>query len=288
MERMAAFLKSGRRRSGGVRCGIFSRWWMEPGYVAGAATELDEEELKLVAAQGLSAEQIGFRRQLRERFGGLAAQEFAEDAVTCFRESGACVFEAGAIAARLLEVTAPMETRWNGALRVWLPPMAGRRYVLAADPAGGNVEGDYSAVQVVDSATGVQCAEVQARWGPQMFAARLAVLAREYGGALVAVERNNHGAAVLAFLETEDGVRLYRGDDGQDGFLTTAPSRSAILAGLGVLLSTRTALFFSIRLLEECRTFVVKDGGRTEAAAGSHDDLVMAMAIAQAVRREDC
>ena len=93
---------------------------------------------------------------------------------------------------------------------------------------------------------------------------------------------------MLAFLESEPGLRLYRGPDGQPGFLTTAQSRAAMLARLGVLLSTRGELFLSARLLEECRSFVVKDGGRTEAAAGAHDDLVVAMAIAHAVREEAC
>ena len=42
----------------------------------------------------------------------------------------------------------------------------------------------------------------------------------------------------------------------------------------------------STRLLTECRTFVADERGRSAAAAGSHDDLVMAIAIAHAVRAE--
>lgn len=269
-------------RRGAVR--HFFPWWMEAGYRSAAAVDLTDEELRLCVSGGLDAEQIGFRRELRERFGGMATQEFAEDAVSCFRESGRCAFEASAVAARLLTVTAPMEQRWNGALQVWLPPVVGRRYIVAADPAGGNADGDWSTAQVVDEATGVQCAELQVKLAPRQFALRIAELAREFCGALLAVERNNHGLAVLAFLEHETGFRMYLGGDGLGGFLTTAQSRAEMLAGLGVLLATRAELFRSARLLEECRTFVEKDGGRTEAAAGAHDDLVLAMAIAQAVR----
>ena len=271
-------------RRGAVR--HFFPWWMEPGYRSHAALEWTEEEAALAAAQGLSPEQIGFRRELRERFGAMAAQEFAEDAVTCFRESGSCLFEAGAVTARLQTVPPVLETCWNDTLRVWLPAQAERTYLVAADPAGGGATGDWSAAQVVDAATGVQCAELQARLGPRMFAEKLLELSREYGNALLVVERNNHGLAVLAFLEGKRGVRLYEGGDGKGGFLTTAQSRAAMLAGLGVLLSTRPELFCSAPLLEECRSFVVKDGGRTEAAAGTHDDLVLAMAMAQQVRRE--
>jgi hypothetical protein len=40
----------------------------------------------------------------------------------------------------------------------------------------------------------------------------------------------------------------------------------------------------SRRLLGECRTYVAQERGRSGAAYGAHDDLVMAMAMAQAVR----
>jgi hypothetical protein len=45
--------------------------------------------------------------------------------------------------------------------------------------------------------------------------------------------------------------------------------------------------FHSPRLLQECRTFVRHVDGSAAAAEGAHDDCVMAMAIALAVRRED-
>jgi hypothetical protein len=39
-------------------------------------------------------------------------------------------------------------------------------------------------------------------------------------------------------------------------------------------------------LLEECRTFVRRENGTAGAAAGAHDDCIIAMAIALAVREE--
>jgi hypothetical protein len=52
------------------------------------------------------------------------------------------------------------------------------------------------------------------------------------------------------------------------------------------LLVERPQLFRSKRLLEECRTFINLPGARAGAAPGAHDDLVMAMAIAQSVRKQ--
>jgi hypothetical protein len=55
---------------------------------------------------------------------------------------------------------------------------------------------------------------------------------------------------------------------------------------MGALLVESPCMFFSRRLLGECRTFVAMAGGRTGAANGTHDDCLMAMAIGQAVRAE--
>jgi len=112
----------------------------------------------------------------------------------------------------------------------------------------------------------------------------VAELAREYRQALVAVERNNHGAAVIAFLQSVCGYRnLYR-QSGQEGWLTTAISRPQMLANLASTLVETPDIFMSRRLLMECRSFVRQQNGRVEAQAGEHDDCVMAMAIALAVR----
>ena len=169
-------------------------------------------------------------------------------------------------------------------MQIWLRPMTGRDYCVAVDSAGGGEDGDFAAVQVVELGTGLQCAELRERLRPEELARVSVELAREYGGALIAVERNNHGAAVLAYIETRERyTRLYR-QHGEAGWLTTAASKPDIIARLQVLLTETPERFMSARLLAECRTFVADERGRTSAAAGSHDDLVMAMAIAQAVR----
>src|SRR5581483_7051536 len=180
----------------------------------------------------------------------------------------------------------PVERRRNSALQIWLGPMAGREYVVAVDSAGGGQDGDFAAVQVVEIATGLQCAELRERLRPEDLARVSVELAKEYGGARVAVERNNHGAAVLAYIETRESyTRLYR-QSGEAGWLTSVASKPEMVARLGVLLRETPERFMSRRLLAECRTFVADERGRAAAAAGSHDDTVMAMAIAQAVRAQ--
>jgi hypothetical protein len=269
----------------------FFPWWMEEGYVSTAASGLREGEVSLIVEQGLSVAQVGFRRGLESSYRGLRAQEFAESPQLCFRATGECCFDLEAIERRLTSVHDAVETRRDGALKIWLPPVAGKEYLVAVDTAGGGSDGDYAAVQVIELTTGVQCAELQQRLGVLELARVAAALGREYGrargpGALIAVERNNHGAAVLAYLDAVEGyARLYE-QAGAAGWLTTAGSKPSMIGRLGALLVESPWLFLSTRLLEECRTFVSYPGGRTGAASGAHDDCLMAMALAQAVRAE--
>ncbi|HYY68270.1 MAG TPA: terminase [Terriglobales bacterium] len=266
----------------------FYPWWWEPSYRRDFVDvlPLSAEEEKLAQQHGLEPAQIAFRREVQAEFGGRSAQEFAEDAESCFLTSGECVFELKVIKERMAFCGKPVETRDNGHLQIWFPPVSGdKSWIIGVDPAGGGALGDFACAQVIERSTGMQCAELLGHFNPQELAGRLAELAREYGNALVAVELNNHGHAVVAHLTRgEDYWNLYD-QDNRSGWLTTTHSRQHIIENLAVLLRRSPHLFFSQRLLEQCRTFVRHaDGSR--AAAGTHDDCVLAMAIAQEVRRK--
>ena len=264
----------------------FFPWWWEASYVGTAVAEdvLEEEERRLRAEHGLTLEQVGYRRMLRAGYRELAGQEFAEDVESCFAASGDCIFDTAAVDARVLAAPAPVVVK--GPLWTWLPPAVGKRYVVAVDPAGGGTGGDYGVAQVVELETGLQCAELRVKMPVRELSEEVARLHREYNLAWVVVERNNHGAGVLAHLESMVGpARVYM-QNGWPGWLTSSVSRPGMLAGLGALLVERPELFMSERMLRECRGFVRLANGRTGAQSGEHDDCVMAMAIAQAVRGE--
>ena len=274
------------RETGMVR--HFFPWWMEQRYRAQAVdvSSLSEEERDLMARKRLDLEQIGYRRQIRANFRGLAAQEFAEDGESCFRASGDSVFELDVIEERLKCTAEPVERRRNGELEVWLPPVKGKRYLVAVDPAGGGSEGDYSVAEVLDLESGLQCAEYAGHMGGLELAGLITGLAREYNGAWLVVERNNHGTGVLTLAETNCGYsKIYR-QSGQMGWLTTSISRPAILGRLGAALVEAPGMFQSQKLLAECRNFVRLANGGTGARAGTHDDRVMAMAIGLSARAE--
>jgi hypothetical protein len=133
----------------------------------------------------------------------------------------------------------------------------------------------------------MQCGEYVGQVTGIDLARLVAELAWEYNKCPVVVERNNHGSGVLWLLEHQVGYpKVFRGADGQAGFLTSSVSRPQMLARLAAALVEEPGLFQSKKLLAECRTFVRLGNGGVGARSGAHDDRVMAMAIGLAARVE--
>lgn len=272
----------------------FFPWWIEPEYRLPVyegeevAPESEEEKL-LVERKRLTPEQLKFRRHLERTFRGLRAQEYAENDSECFLASGQCVFDLAAIERRLAQVSEPAWIRENGAEHEWGPPMPGRNYIIGVDPAEGRADGDFSAAQVIDAHSGLQCLELAVRWPLPRFAESVARLGGRYNDALIAVERNNHGHAVLYALRHRHGYkRLYRHGPGEGdlslGWPTNAQTKPQLVAALAGMLADAPAVLQSRRLLGEMRSYSYDASGSTGAPEGLHDDLVTAMGIAFAVR----
>jgi Terminase RNaseH-like domain len=265
----------------------FFPWWWEDSYQREVEiVTFTEEEIELMMKKGLNAAQIAFRREMRSQFRNRFPEEYAEDAETCFLTSGNCMFDCAVIDGRLKEPREYCDERENGRMLYFFPPVTGKRYIIGVDPAGGGVHGDNACAQVIEVEKGTQCAELLGRYTPQELAAKVTVLAKKYNMALVAVERNNQGEAVLAFLGMESNYPHLYPESERQGWLTNASTRPPMLSRLEVMLANTPQLFHSHRLLQECRSFVRDAQGRCAAAPGAHDDTVMAMAIAQAARAE--
>jgi hypothetical protein len=268
----------------------FFPWWYEPSYreivTAQSTLPRTAQENELMDRHQLDEGQIGWRRRQTKIFRSLSAQEYAEDASSCFLVSGECVFDREAIESAAALAGEETETADNGRLTIWLPPQEGRAYIVGVDTAGGGADGDYACAQVIERTVGIQCAELHGHFPPFELARRVAELGNRYELALVAVERNNHGYAVLAHLNHLEYRNLYH-KGGQPGWLTSAATRPAMIENMAVVLMTEPGSFHSRRLLGECKTFVRRADGNAAAADGAHDDCVMAMAIALAVRLED-
>jgi hypothetical protein len=189
---------------------FFFPWWWQPEYRISNAeapsfgvdpfSTYEEDEQRLVDRYNLDRQQLNWRRWKRSVVKELFEQEYPEDDETCFLTSGRTYFDKEAVKrAKLVGEYAPVETRDSGDLLIWKRPLPGQTYLIGADVAEGLADGDYDAGIVLDE-TGDEVATLRGHWNPHIFAQKLKDLSEEYNEALVVVERNNHGHAVLTTL----------------------------------------------------------------------------------------
>lgn len=179
-----------------------------------------------------------------------------------------------------------MQERSLGELRVYTEPIAGHQYVMGGDVAQ---EGDYSVLVVLDRTT---LEEVALWWGHtnEFDLAHIANrLGMYYNEALIGIERNNMGVAVVKKLDELNYKRQYRmevldelGKKVKDklGWETNSKTRPIMISDLIQVVSERQIIIRSKEIIGEMRSFVKNKRGKPEAQYGTHDDLVIALSIA--------
>jgi hypothetical protein len=191
-----------------------------------------------------------------------------------------------------------------GSTGIYAMPQDDHAYAIFADVAGGISEDeeaaradddklDFCAAQVVDLTDGRIVCEFEMRTDADLYAADLARLGWLYRcgptPALLAVEVNNAGVLTISKLRDEWGYpNLYRRvvvderskkRSSKLGWHTSLLTRPAMLASLKGVLRDDPAKLSSRALLGQMRSFVQhKDGIRSGADTGCHDDLVISAA----------
>ena len=186
-----------------------------------------------------------------------------------------------------------IEAMDDGELQVWTRPISNRDYRIGADVSEGIDVGrdtDWSVAVVLDAITMEEVALLRVKIDPDLFAWQLASLGKWYNKAKLLVERNNHALVTLKFLSD---VHIYPDvysekilDERSSrsarklGFHTTVKSKPLIIDYLRELIREDEIKIRSPKILDELQTFVNFPTGRMAAQSGSHDDCVMALAIA--------
>ena len=293
----------------------FWRWPEEPEYrigppsraLKGAAMgdstleKLSVEEAVAAERLGLDEGQVRWRRAKQAELGRRFLQEYPEDDLTCFLQSGDSYFNLSrALEVAALEKRAPIAIEDEGRLLIWAAPVVGRAYCISADPAKGIVEGeevgdptderggaDYSSAIVTDWETGEQVAEWHGRVREFLFAHVLYDLWRRYPG-LVVPERNGPGETVCQRLvELDPKSVYYETTDRRPGWVNNIASRIRALSVLAQSIERGTLPMRSEAFWREVQVFVSAQAtGKPEAAQGYHDDRVMAAAIGLLVRQK--
>jgi hypothetical protein len=274
---------------------MFLPWFWDPSLklsdTAFSETELrdtlDDEERDLIQRHKLTLSQIAWRRVKRQELRGLFRQEYVEDDGSCFLTEGLCYFTASTLF-DLLEALPPYEVTAipGGYEVVWEEPQPDEEYVLGADTSEGVPKSDPNGLGILKKRTGEQVAEVHGVFRPAELAAHVRHWAARYNGALAAIERNNHGHAVLEHsANPEDPLycpTLYYAEDGRPGWVTSPKTRPVMLSELKEAVEDGHMLVRSQQLLQEMVGFVKQRSGKYE---GKPDDAVFKWSIAWQARQ---
>lgn len=189
----------------------------------------------------------------------------------------------------------------RGALRVWQKPERSERYVIGADSASGIDVGlqagkqsdpDFAVAQVLKVRTGEQVACLRERITPGEFGSYVFDLAGWYNDAYIVPESNNDGVAMIQRLLDLD-IPLWQifvqprpANDrrppqfAEYGWRTTTTTRPQLIHALDQAIRENALVIYDAITRAELDAFVIKPDGRAEAATGSHDDTVLALALA--------
>ncbi len=261
--------------------------------------DLTEDEQELKKKFNLDNEQIMWRRHAIRNLCGndidKFRQEYPSTPEEAFIMSGSPVFDTQKVLARLNEVPDPIAQGTfsemgnfyedtKGYTKIWEFPIAGHAYALGADTAG---EGsDYFVVDVRDKTQmGKQVAQYRANTDEQMFVRQLFWLGHFYNYGLIGPETNFSSYPTMKMgyynMYVREQVDTYtQRTQKKFGFRTTSMTRPLIIDMLKEVVAEHIELIYSKDLLREMLSFVKNDKtGKPEAAAGAHDDCIMAAAI---------
>ena len=232
------------------------------------------------------------------------AMEHPETPDDAFTHSGRLVFDVDLLNAQLPYCTdgdvgylrdggAYPEFVFNelGDLRVWLTPTDvtadGLRVVIGADACQGIQGGDYASI-VVLCKDGRIAAEWHKRCDAHVMGDALDLIGRWYHNALIGVERNGSGEAVLSKLILggypaifRDTKRVVVGESvlAALGWTTTVQSKHALKDELVEAVSSGWLNIPSTQIIEELKGYVInEDNNKLEGSP--FDDRVIACALA--------
>lgn len=272
-------------------------------------SELLADEKIAMKTHTLDWEQMKFWVTKRRKLKRKVWQEYPMDDISCFMASDEnSFFDTRSLQELYLIVRGISFLREmpNG-VRIYNEPIAGMRYLIAADTSGGGINSTYSAAIVLRIDNAEEVAELKERLTPPQLAKVLADLGYLYNTALLAVERNNHGHSVINSLENQLFYpNLYRHIDmdyaewakkishvgkiggkmiqqGDVGWITNAKTKPIMMDELrDEVIDEKQMMVKSLWFIEEC--FGVKSKGDKIYSEG-YMDTVIARAIAWQVRK---
>lgn len=266
---------------------IRTEWWEHPEHISDLTTDANGKKTS-----------SWFRKETK----GLSEREIAQEYECEFLASGDTFFTPAVI--EIVKNGVISDFGVEKGLHIFANPVPDMQYIITVDCASGKGSDD-GGVHVFEIQEMEQVAELNQKMLPNEFAAAIYKLGMDYNKALMVVENNAVGLAVIEHLKmmaypnffyskkgAKAGDRL--GDPGNaaegsmpsdyvHGVSTQGSNRPFMLSKLEELIRTGAVKFRSKRFVSEMETFIWNNG-RPEARSGKHDDLIMAAAIGIWVR----
>lgn len=168
-------------------------------------------------------------------------------------------------------------------LVIYRRPVPGRSYCVGVDPAEGNPTSDDSALTVTDALTGEECAVLSGKFQPSVIAGHADTIGHYYNDAGLMVERNNHGHAVLLWLEEHSELELLLGHDGKTGWMSSALGKALLYNGLADGFRDKETILHSFETYQQLASI---EGATLRAPEGEPDDRADSYALAHAGRAQ--
>jgi len=307
----------------------FFGWNLHPEYVSEPAPDFipTVDEQRLIEAHSLSNGQLSWRRvkqsELRERF----PQEYPITENEAFLSSGHPYFDRDRLTAIMQAIShrAPItdiridpdalplvsQAYKDGQLTLYALPHSERVYMLTADTAEGEdlSKGDYDACGLYDIWGRKRVGSLHGKWDTYTYGALLAELGLFYNQALLVIERNNHGWAVIQAIRQarypeqrgSGTCGLYHHNPAaltdnpppdpmsyKPGWPTNIETKAFALDKLKTLIEDTEedpslSQMFDRPAIEECLRYVHLGGGKAGGEGSAHDDRVIEMSLAAAI-----
>lgn len=291
---------------------VFIPWWLQ--------SEYQEKTIPLIRTQEesklpITDEQLAWRRKNIQKLKREFFQFYPEDDVSCWLDASANFFNGRKVsilrneAKTISPITeTPEYTQWEEYDRDCVyaagADVAEGYNVGGNDTPGGDGGRDYSTLCIFNTTRRTQAFRYRARVGTDTFYKVCNDWSNYYGRALLAVELNNHGhAIILGLREICHYTNLYsekpdtrivasRGlamKQERFGWVTTEKSKTTALHQLreaveGDFLEDENNFHPEFTILDDlfCNEMLTfkSEAGKLLAAEGKHDDLIMGWAIA--------
>lgn len=294
---------------------IFLAWFENPEYSTPFESEkakkafmktLDDEEKALYREFKLTPEQLHWRRRcIANKCNGSIEQfhqEYPSTPEEAFIASGRPKFNQQSLKKYREKQEKPIMKGYleikdkqlkfiedsSGYINIWKMPQPNKFYVIGADVSEGLATGDYSCAVVLD-----EDFDLVASWyghiDPDLFGDELVKLGMFYNEAYLGIESNNHGLTTIKSVLRKEYWNIYyqKSYDKIDEKITKKIGWNTNRRTKPIMINTLAEyireMWLGIKwdtLISECFTYIIEEDGSTNAQAGSHDDTVMATAIA--------